>query len=512
MAGGMELSLSNLADRYSSGSSPKDVISEMYGDWSKQGTAFIFLSPLETLLERCDELLAESVDARGPLWGVPFAVKDNIDVASMPTTAACPEFEYIAEKDARCVERLLAAGGIMVGKTNMDQFACGLVGTRSPFGTAKCAFDSRFIPGGSSSGSGALVGSGLVSFALGTDTAGSGRVPAMFNGCVGAKPTVGKISTEGVVPACRSLDCVSVFATCVEDAGKVVEIMSEFCPSDPTQRNPAPTTGPPVNKFKFAVPNAEFLNFGGSGGQAVAKEFERLFSEAIDTLTSLGGEKSEIDFSSFAEIASLLYGGAFVSERISGVEDFLKQKTQEPNLTKENLLEDDRMLAVTRKIFSGGAKFSAVDLFNDFAKLSELRAKARVEFDKIDVLLVPTAASHYTLEEIRLEEEPQEGSPNWTSNANLGRFTNFVNMMDLCGIAVPSGKYNHPPPGEGDENLPRYSHLANGDRDTTTSPLLPFGITLLASAWSDKWLWDIAAKFQDATGLGCGPKGHNSTI
>lgn len=271
------LSLAALREAYASGAlAPAAVVSTLYPRWEAGVPAtFIHLAPLDALLARCAELEAQPREQRGALWGVPFAVKDNIDAPGAPTTAACPAFAYTPARGAPVVEALLAAGGVLVGKTNLDQFASGLVGTRSPYGVAPNAFDDRFIPGGSSSGSAAAVGAGLVAFALGTDTAGSGRVPAGYNGCTGIKPTLGALSTVGVVPACASLDCVTVFARSVGDAAEVARLMRAAdagAADDPWRRTPAPERPPPADGagFRFAVPTAEFLEWDGAGEKSVA--------------------------------------------------------------------------------------------------------------------------------------------------------------------------------------------------------------------------------------------------
>eukprot|EP00803_Ostreobium_quekettii_P003778 evm.model.scf_329EXC.2 EVM.evm.TU.scf_329EXC.2 scf_329EXC:17023-24592(+) len=504
MSDKMDLSLSGLATAYASGQTPSSLITKLYPRLEDAGATLVTLAPLERLLQRCGELEAIPAEDRGPLWGAPYVVKDNIDVAGLPTTAACRAFKYTPDKNAPCVQALEDAGALAVGKANMDQFAAGLVGTRSDYGVARNAFDKRFIPGGSSSGSAAAVGAGIVSFALGTDTAGSGRVPAMFNGCVGVKPTVGRVSTVGVVPACRSLDCVSIFCQNVEDgvvALKAVE-KGESGPADPTKRLPA-SEGPPSKppSMRFGVPAASYLSFCGPGGLHVEQQLDGLFAEAVGRLEKLGYQKVEIDYAPFAAVASLLYGGAFVAERISGIREFL-QKGQKVSLAVEDVANDERLLPVTRAIISGGARFSATDLFDDMAKLAVHQALARSELSQVDFLVVPTAPAHYTIKEIMDEEGVSP--PTWSQNANLGRFTNFVNLMDMCGVAVPSGSYAGGG-GQNDSGSGRGKYLReSGD----PNPTLPFGITLLAPAWSDEWLSGIAAKFQKATGLGCGPKGH----
>jgi allophanate hydrolase len=364
-----------------------------------------------------DEALARAAAARGPLAGRLFAVKDNIDVAGLPTTAACPQFAYVARETAPAVQKLLDAGAVLVGKANLDQFATGLAGTRSPYGACRNAFDPVYISGGSSSGSAVAVALGIVDFALGTDTAGSGRVPAAFNNLVGLKPTRGLVSTRGVVPACRSLDCVSVFARSTGEALQVFELISR--PFEPAALLPG-----------FAVPRE--LEFHGD------REYQRLFSAAVARLEALGGRVREIDFEPFLEVQSLLYG-AWVAERLA--EGFPLE----------------HMLPVTRKVIESGSRYSAADLFKAQHRLAALKEECK--FD--DVLVVPGAPTIYRIAE--LEAEPIE------LNSRLGRYTNFVNLLDLAAITVPAG------------------FRKDG---------LPFGITLIGRAFSDRGLAATAARFR----------------
>ena len=272
-----------------------------------------------------DRILGEGGAGRFPLLGVPFAVKDNIDVAGLPTTAGCPDFAYTPEQSAAAVRRLEAAGAIVIGKTNLDQFATGLTGVRSPYGTPRNPFDPAYIPGGSASGSAVAVASGMVAFALGTDTAGSGRVPAAFNNLVGIKPTIGLVSAAGVVPACRSLDCVSVFATAVEDGMRVLAAMAGRDADDPYSRPPSAECALepfPPRAFEFAVPAAADLSFCGDAA------YERLFGEAVARMKSIGGRRREIDFAPFAGAAEILYSDAGVAERVAAIGDFIRDRPE----------------------------------------------------------------------------------------------------------------------------------------------------------------------------------------
>lgn len=554
-----DLTLAGMQAAYSTGLAPSQLVQTLYPAWAAAGPAFVTLAPLEDLLERARELEALPPSERGPLHGVPFGVKDNIDVAGCPTTAACEAFSYTPAASAPVVDQILAAGGIMVGKTNMDQFAAGLVGSRTPYGVARNAFDARFVPGGSSSGSGAVVGAGLLPFALGTDTAGSGRVPAMFNGCVGIKPTVGRLSTRGVVPAAKALDCVTVFAQNISDGAAVARIMEAAGGlSDPTWVPPGPAAArrfTPGSPFHFGVPGPQFLGFSGPGGAAAATGYEQLFADAIERLQVLGGTPVIVDFSAFAEIAAMLYGTSFVAARYAGIHDFLHsgpaastaeastatspaasskagiygtadvERTMstdsddstataglpskimsaesQQTLSREQILADSRMERVTRAIIAGACGRTAVDLYREFTRLNELKARARVEMAKIDVLLVPTAAHHYTIAEV-LEQETAP-KVTWGYNANLGRFTNFVNLLDMAGIAIPSGILRQVVDDSDPAAASRRAHLA-----ATGGPpqALPFGVTLLGPAWTDEYLWGLAAQFAEKTGLGNGPAGH----
>jgi allophanate hydrolase len=389
-----------------------------------------------------------------PLFGIPFAVKDNIDVAGLPTTAACPAFAYTPARSASAVDRLLAAGAVLIGKTNLDQFATGLVGTRSPYGAVRNPFDARYISGGSSSGSAVAVAAGLVSFALGTDTAGSGRVPAAFNNIAGLKPTRGLISAAGVVPACRSLDCVSIFAFSAADAARVLEVAAGYDPRDPFSRPAAAMTTAFPPRFRFGVPAARDLVFFGNA------EVEALYHRALDSLEALGGTRVEIDFSPFREAAALLYSGPWVAERFAAVEELF---TRAP----------EALLPVTRDIIGAGARPSAVEAFRGLYRLAELRQRTQPMWREMDVMVLPTAGTIYTLAEIAAEPV--------RLNSNLGAYTNFVNLLDLAAHAIPCG---FQPDG------------------------LPAGITLIAPAFTDWALARLAQNFQRRLDLPLGAVGE----
>ncbi|MDB5393148.1 MAG: atzF [Rhodospirillales bacterium] len=402
-------------------------------------------------------LAAEGADAL-PLYGIPFAVKDNIDVAGMPTTAGCPDFAYQPDRSATAFDRLRAAGALFVGKTNLDQFATGLVGVRSPYGVSRNPFDADYIPGGSSSGSAVAVSSGLVSFALGTDTAGSGRVPAGFNNIVGLKPTRGLISTAGVFPACRSIDCISIFALTVADAMAVLDVAGGFDPRDIYSRA-APAgyataiPGRPPPRFRFGVPADDQLQFFGNDAAA------RLFASAIEALTAMGGERTLIDYAPFAEAAGLLYG-PLVAERTAALDDFLTDHA-------------DAIHPVVRKIAEGGKSVGGSETWNALYRLEALRQRTRPVWSGIDLMLLPTSPTIYRIDEV--EADPLR------LNSNLGTYTNFVNLLDLSAIAVPNG------------------FQPNG---------LPAGITLIAPAWREASLAAVASRFHAARGLPLGATGN----
>ncbi len=382
-------------------------------------------------LERLESV--DPVDA--PLWGIPFAVKDNIDLAGTPTTAACPDFAYVPERSATVVERLLAAGAVPLGKTNLDQFATGLVGTRSPYGAVRNAVDPDYIAGGSSSGSAVAVKLGLVAFALGTDTAGSGRVPAAFNGIVGFKPTRGWWSTRGVVPACRTLDCVSVFTRTVADARTVTGVVSGFDAEDAFSRH-LEFRGFDASAPRFGYLAPEGLPFFGDD------TYRALYERVV---SNLPGSPRAVEPEPFLAAGRLLYEGPWLSERVAAVGEFLDA-------------HPDSVHPVTRRVIEGGAQSRAVDFFRARYRLAELRRAAEAMFRDVDLLVTPTAPTHYRLAEVAADP--------LGTNARLGTFTNCVNLLDLCAVAIPAG-------------------------DTPAG--LPFGVTLLAPAGRDHALLRAAA-------------------
>lgn len=374
-----------------------------------------------------------------PLWGVPFAVKDNIDVAGSPTTAACPAYSYMPREDAPAVARLKAAGAIVTGKTNLDQFATGLVGVRSPYPIPRNAFDAKIVPGGSSSGSAVAVAQGLASFSLGTDTAGSGRVPAGLNNLVGLKPSLGALSTRGVVPACRTLDCISVFATTVADARTVFDVAASFDADDPYSR-PVEQVEPRPLRVVGVPRKADRLFFGDS-------LMEAAFEAALAQIEPLGVVLHEIDMSTFFEVARLLYEGPWVAERRAAVRAFMDA-------------QPDAMHAVTRAILAKADGLSATDTFEALYRLATLKRRTEPVWQEIDALVVPTAPIAPTLADLAADPIGP--------NSRLGTYTNFVNLLDLAALAVP-GPFR-----------------ADG---------FPAGITLIAPRGSDHRLAAFGARF-----------------
>ncbi len=412
-----------------------------------------------TLREEADVLAeAAALEAAGntalPLYGIPVAVKDNIDVAGLPTTAACPAFAYVPERDATAVARLKAAGALIIGKTNLDQFATGLVGVRSPYGIPRNSVNPELVPGGSSSGSAVAVGAGIVPVSLGTDTAGSGRVPAMLNNIVGLKPSLGLVPNTGLVPACKTLDCISIFALTVDDAMAVLNVISGFDAEDAYSRDlpVAPLAAAPPAPVLGILPEAQREFFGDAESAAA-------YEEALARFASLGAVLKEIDFSAFAETARLLYEGPWVAERWIVAEHLL---TTDP----------EAVHPVTRAITEPGGKASAADAFRAMYKLKELRARVAPILAGIDGLLLPTAPSAYTVEEVLADPI--------RLNSRNGTYTNFVNLMDLCGIAVPT---------------------------KITAAGVPYGVTLLAPAGKDAEMAALGRAFVAAGSLPLG-SGH----
>lgn len=441
----MNLKISHLRNLYLSGAlKPTDLVKQLDAEIGTEDIRHIWIRRL-----RLDEMLtyAKNLEDKNiaelPLYGIPFAIKDNIDLAGIPTTAGCPEYAYTPKANATVVQKLIDAGAIPIGKTNLDQFATGLVGTRSPYGACKNSFNPKYISGGSSAGSAVSVALGMASFSLGTDTAGSGRVPASFNNLVGHKPSCGLLSTSGVVPACRTLDCVSIFALTAEDAAKVLESAQGFDEKDAYSRKAVDEVHTIAEEgFNFGVPKQNQLAFFNNN------ETPELFKQAIEQLKALGGKAVEIDFEPFLETARLLYEGPWVAERYTAIREFFETKP-------------DSIFPVTKQIIGGATKFSAADTYVSQYKLKALQRKVEGIWEDIDVIVTPTAGTIYTIDEVN--KEPVR------CNSNLGYYTNFMNLLDLSATAVPTG----------------FQHDG-----------LPFGITICAPAFKDMQLLTLAAKIQ----------------
>jgi len=382
-----------------------------------------------------------------PLYGVPFAIKDNIDLAGVKTTAGCPAFGFMPPDSATVVKRLIAAGALPIGKTNLDQFATGLVGVRSPYGACQSVFDADYVSGGSSAGSAVAVAAGMVTFALGTDTAGSGRVPAAFNHIVGHKPTRGLLSNNGVFPACRTLDCVSIFSASCHDAQAVLEVAAGFDPADPYSRT-RPKGGVRFpDKFRFGILPPAQREFFGDAAAAT------LYEQSIAQFRERGGEAVEFDYTPFAQAAALLYAGPWVAERRWALGDFFEK-------------HGDRIHPVVRDIIGGASKYDAVATFDAQYRLQALAQITREVWNQLDVLLLPTTGTTYRIAEVLADPV--------RLNSQLGHYTNFVNLLDLAALALPAG-----------------FRAANG---------LPFGITLVGPAFSDDALLALGARYHRAQG------------
>lgn len=445
---------------YLAGDAGAEDLLRWLAGFSLEDPSFIHLATEAEVRAQLDALsrrMAAGAGGSFPLCGVPFAVKDNIDVAGWPTTAACPAFSRVAERDAEVVARLREAGAIVVGKTNLDQFATGLVGTRSPYGVVPSCFDADYIGGGSSSGSAAVVARGFLPFALGTDTAGSGRVPAAFQNIVGYKPTRGRWSTRGVVPACRTLDCVSVFALTVHDAAKVAEVLSDYDAQDPyARRPPASSSAPDEGSEGFVAPRIgipEPLDFAGD---ALA---EAAFRASVERLSQLDYRFEPVDFSPFRELAELLYGGPWVVERYLVACETLQA-------------QPEALDPLVRGILEASANDSARAAFlAEYRRASLARAVDR-QLAPLCALLVPTTPTTYRIEQVAAEP--------LATNARLGTYTNFTNLADLCAIALPG------------------CFRTDG---------LPAGLTLLAPAFREDRLVRLAAQVQAHLGLPLGATG-----
>jgi len=431
----LPFTLDGLRNAYRSGSSVADVLAEVKRRMALAQDNPIWIHPLsEAELAPYVTRLASLPVNSLPLYGVPFAIKDNIDLAAIPTTAACPAFAYTPEKSAFLVQALIDAGAIPIGKTNLDQLATGLVGTRSPHGAVQNSFDPTLISGGSSSGSAVSVALGQVSFSLGTDTAGSGRVPAALNNLVGYKPSCGLLSTSGVVPACRTIDCVTVFGLNCADTAVIASVVDKFDAADAYARTDREQVT--AHAKVIGIPRSDQLKFFGN------KDYEALFSSAVSRVADQF-ETKEIDISPLMDAAKLLYEGAWVAERYHAAKDLIEQH---PESLREEFLA----------VVGHGNQVSAVDYFDGAYRLAAYKRIAEQMFESIDVLLLPTVGTHYSLAEVAAEPVLR--------NSDNGAYTNFVNLLDMSALAVPAG---------------------------FTPAGLPFGITFIAEALHDRQLFKL---------------------
>jgi allophanate hydrolase len=447
--------IAELHAAYAKGIQPASVIAGIYRHIEAAADPGIFI----TLVSEDTALAAAAAlepfgSTTKPLWGIPFAVKDNIDVAGMPTTAACPDYAYVASSSAFVVRRLLEAGAILLGKTNLDQFATGLVGMRTPYPAPRNAIDPAYVPGGSSSGSAVAVARGLVTFALGTDTAGSGRVPAGLNNIVGIKPSLGSLSSAGLVPACRTLDTISIFAGTVGDADAAFRVMVAYDPSDAFSRPqvipPQPGALPPG--LRIGMPDHAGRRFGGDTLSEAA------FDAAIgDLVTVIGGRQPEaVDMAALFGVAALLYSGPWVAERYQAIREIIEARPEILHPT-------------TRTIIGGAACLTAADAFAGVHRLAELRRAADQIWTRIDVLAVPTYPRPHRVADVQADPIGP--------NSELGTYTNFVNLLDLCAIAVP-GRFR-------DDGFPS-------------------GLTLIAPHGRDGLVAALGARFHAAGGIAIG--------
>ena len=449
------ITIPNLAKGYREGLfTPAEIVTEVYRRIAEAGDNPIWINriSLENALGRAIFLAGK--DTNLPLYGIPCAVKDNIDVLNLATTAACPQAEYEPERNSFVVQRLIDAGAIIIGKTNLDQFATGLTGTRSPYGVCRNALNPEYISGGSSSGSAVAVALGQVCFALGTDTAGSGRVPAALNNVVGLKPTRGLLSNCGVIPASATLDCVSIFSLTVEDAHAVLNVMDGVDAEDVFLRHDRTQIAKPASGIRVGIPlSRQIIGLAESG-------FNRPFAQAQACMKALGNEIVEVDIEPLIECGGLLYGGAILAERYHALMPMLKENPE-------------AILPVVRKVVEPGERFSGEEIYAAQHRVRQFKQSAEKIWQSVDVLLLPTVDATFTID--RVIDDPV------TLNARLGRYTNFVNLLDMTALSIPAG-------------------FSQGG--------LPFGISLLAPALHDWWLGQIGARFQSLTGCRLGASLH----
>ena len=445
------LDVAHLREQYTANTlSPADIVRHVYERISSYHDKAVWthLVPESDVLFRAEELSRKHhASILPPLFGIPFSVKDSIDIAGLQTTLACPSFAYTAKETAAVITRILDAGGILIGKTNLDQFATGLAGVRSPYGIPRCVSDSDYVSGGSSSGSAVSVAASLVSFTVCTDTGGSTRVPAALNGVVGLKPTLGTISTEGLVPACKNIDCVCVIARTMDDAETAWSVMRQFDENDVYARRELPIWESWHESIRFGVPDDEFLS-------VLSPAYAQLFAKTIAAVeSSLRCQKTVFDYTPFESANQMLYDSSIISQRLLAFE---------PYTSSHGL---DALHPAIKATFqtANDNNFSATRAYQDIFTLASYKRQAELQFQNMDVLTVPSTVGHFTVEE--LEEEPM------SRNRVMGRFTNFVNLLDLCAVSVPVGWWK-----------------SKNGRD------LPFGVTIIGQAGKDKDIMELGKR------------------
>ena len=427
---------------------PEVIIHEVFNRIEKDSheAVWISLSDKTKLIEKAKGL--KNVHCKKlPLYGIPFSVKDNIDVAGLPTTAACPSFSYTPERSATVVEQLERAGAICIGKTNMDQFATGLNGTRSPYGSCGSAFNPTMVAGGSSSGSAVSVALQQVCFSIGTDTGGSGRIPAGLNNIIGLKPTVGTLSSKGLVPCCPSLDCPSIFSLNIEDAIEIAQTAFKPDNLDPSLRYDSIRGSFNLLKidksFNVYIPKTNQLEFFGN------EEGKLLYEKAITNFSSLGAKVKHIDFEPFIEASKLLFEGPWVAERYASIGEFIQQNSH-------------NVLDITKKVVNNGLEWKGEDVFKGMTKIKEIKSYLQNTIGQNDFIVLPTVATLYTIEE--MEKDPIR------LNNHHGYYSYFANILDLCAISIPSNFY---------------------------SIGMPFGITIMSYAFKDSEVASLGKAFID---------------
>ena len=481
-----KLDIHSLQESYRAGVSPVDVIETIHAKIEHYETAnpgsWIHLLPKEKVVAAARELVHKFPDRskRPPLFGVPFSLKDSIDVAGIPTTTACPVLSHIPSSDAPVYTSIIAQGGLFIGKANLDQLATGLTGQRSPYGTCSSAINPAYVSGGSSSGSAVQVGAQLVSFSLGTDTAGSGRVPAAFNGVVGWKPTRGTVPLVGVTPACLSLDCIAVIASTVSDTRTVWRALETSASHDPYAKPPdfrnsarlVHSIGPHATQFRFGVPPASAL-------AACSPPYRRLFEQTITRLQEMGGKLQPVNWQPFEKAGELLYDGSFVLERLASIPDL----PASGGLAAPEWLEKHQgdLHPVISELFTAVMKreTTAAEVFRDLQAQRRYTSQVHSEmFTRaaagIDVLVTPTAPTHWSIEQVK--------SDPISKNSALGVFTHCANVLDLCAVSCPAGKFEAGELGGVGE--------------------LPFGVMFLGGSGADCEVLEIARRFEDMTSHG----------